>query len=283
MNIFVCQTPFQLFYAEELIKRFTSLNGSKKKSLVFHSNLKGIDNNIEYFNLGNNQGMLTRFNKFKKAKKIIDKIIKHPNHKVNFFIPHTSGLLTNYVFHHKDIISNKNIGLNLFYEGILYFYDYEDRFQKFHVQRVLLAVLLGFRYRFNKFILPYTSPKVKHIYTPTKKFTKGDDLKVIELPFEQKQSIEINRNHFLVLGGPVAFLNFFYEDCINEIIASSNKERTIFYKGHSSFETHNPQFKNIFSEIATKYNIKYVALSNNEPVELLIEKIKPSVIYSYYS
>ena len=58
MNIFVCQTPFQLFYAEELIKRFTSLNGSKKKSLVFHSNLKGIDNNIEYFNLGNNQGML---------------------------------------------------------------------------------------------------------------------------------------------------------------------------------------------------------------------------------
>ena len=90
MNIFVCQTPFQLFYAEELIKRFTSLNGSKKKSLVFHSNLKGIDNNIEYFNLGNNQGMLTRFNKFKKAKKIIDKIIKHPNHKVNFFIPQYS-------------------------------------------------------------------------------------------------------------------------------------------------------------------------------------------------
>tara|TARA_B110001452_G_scaffold72987_1_gene59029 strand:+ start:6414 stop:7424 length:1011 start_codon:yes stop_codon:yes gene_type:complete len=283
MNIFICQTPFQLYYAMEIIKHFTTISGVKKKNLVFHSNLNFIDNNAKYFNLGKEQGVFNRFTRFKKAIKIIDVVIRTSNDKVDFFIPHISGLLPNYIFHHKNTIDNNSISVNFFYEGILYFYDYKERFQKFHIQRFLLGVLLGFRYRIKKTILPYNSPKVKHIYTPIQKFTKGNSLKVIELPFEQKQSIEINTNNYLILGGPIVFLRKFYEDCISQISKSSNKEFIIYYKGHSSFETHNPHYKNIFSEVASKSNIKYFELSNNEPVELLIEKVKPSITYSYYS
>tara|TARA_B110000238_G_C16008278_1_gene387673 strand:- start:312 stop:875 length:564 start_codon:yes stop_codon:yes gene_type:complete len=142
---------------------------------------------------------------------------------------------------------------------------------------------LGFIYRRDKIILPKDSKKVKHIYTPIKKFTKGDRSKIIELPFEQKSTIEINPNQYLILGGPVVFLRKFYEDCIFQIAKSSNQDFIIYYKGHSSFETHYTQYKTMFQEIASKHKVNYVLLSNNEPIESLIEQIKPSVIYSYYS
>ncbi len=287
MNIFICQTPFQLFYANQIIKHFNIISGVINNCLVFHSNLNielnTDDTKIEYFNLGNERGVLNRFIQFKKAKKIIDIIVKTPNQNSNFFIPHISGFLSNYIFYCEKLAENKNCSLNFFYEGVLYFYDFEERFQKFHRNRFLLGVLLGIRYKYNKIIFPYKSQKIKHIYTPIQKFTKGDVKKLIEIPFKLEKEIEANPHHYLILGGPVSFLKSFYEDSIKEIIASSNKEFIIYYKGHASFKTHNPEYKNVFSEMAVKYNIKYVNLSNEEPVELLIEKIKPFKIYSYYS
>lgn len=286
MNIFICQTPFQLFYVNQIIKYFIITNGVKRNSLVFHSNLNvGINSydNIEYFNLGNESGKFKRFIQFKKAVKIINKIVKTSTHKTDFFLPHTSGLLSNYIFNYKKLVHKNNINLNFFYEGILYFYDYEENFQKFHKQRYLLAVLLGFRYRYNKTILPYNCVNIKHIYTPIKKFTLGDRSKVIEVPFKQEKSIEINRNHYLILGGPISFLKDFYKESINQIINSSEKEYIIYYKGHSSFETHNFEYKYLFSKVAERHNIKFVELNSIEPIELLIEKIKPFKIYSYYS
>ena len=80
MNIFICQTPFQLFYAKEIINHFTVANTVKNTSLVFHSNLNlnPIDttNKIKYFNLGNERGVLNRFIRFREAINKIDKITK---------------------------------------------------------------------------------------------------------------------------------------------------------------------------------------------------------------
>jgi len=287
MNIFICQTPFQLFYAKEIINHFTVANSVENTSLVFHSNLNLIPNDtankIEYFNLGNERGVLNRFIRFKKAKNKVDKIIRTPAQNISIFIPHTSGVLTNYIFNLKNTFDNKKVSLNLFYEGILYLYDYQEHFQRHHINRFLLGLLLGFIYRRDKIILPKDSEKVKHIYTPIKKFTTGDRSKTIELPFEQKSPIEINPNQYLILGGPVVFLRKFYEDCIRQIAKSSNQDFIIYYKGHSSFETHYTQYKTMFHEIASKHKVNYVLLSSNEPIESLIEQIKPSVIYSYYS
>lgn len=287
MNIFICQTPFQLFFVNQIIRHFKIEERVAKKVLIFHSSLNVISNtpkdNIEYYNLGNESRMIKRFIKFKKAIRLIDKIITTSNHRVDFFIPHTSGLLSNYIYYNKKLASKRNIDLNFFYEGILYFYDFEEKFQKFHIQRNLLAVLLGFRYRYNMVILPYNSIKIKHIYTPIKEFTKGESLKIIEIPFNQEHQIEINTNHYLILGGPVVFLKKFYEESIKQIINLSKKEFTIYYKGHSSFDTHNTECKNIFFDIISKYNINYIELSSMDPVELLIDKVKPVRIYSYYS
>ena len=78
MNIFICQTPFQLFYAKEIINHFTVAKTVKNTSLVFHSNLNlnpnDTTNKIEYFNLGNERGVLNRFIRFSKARNKIDKM-----------------------------------------------------------------------------------------------------------------------------------------------------------------------------------------------------------------
>ena len=108
MNIFICQTPFQLFYAKEIINHFTVAKTVKNMSLVFHSNLNlnpnDTTNKIEYFNLGNERGVLNRFIRFSKARNKIDKIIRTPAQNISFFIPHTSGVLTNYIFNLKNVV-----------------------------------------------------------------------------------------------------------------------------------------------------------------------------------
>src|SRR5690606_14369773 len=149
---------------------------------------------------------------------------------------------------------------------VLYFYDYKEKFQSFHVKRVLTSTLMGFRYRFNKIILPYNSKIIKNIYTPFKKFTKGPVNKIIEDRLGQNLNQKtVNQNHYLILGGPVNYLNKFYETCINEIIELSNKTPIVFYKAHSSFNTHNGQYKDAFYRVISKYNIKYEELDINTP------------------
>tara|TARA_R110000868_G_scaffold150063_3_gene372970 strand:+ start:31110 stop:32117 length:1008 start_codon:yes stop_codon:yes gene_type:complete len=289
MKIFICQTPFQLFYSKILMKYLYTVTSEKDvPCLIIHSNVNIINENwppnVSFMEFDSNLDIFKGFAQLKKIiKKINSAIENNKNGKTRIFIPHIGGLLANYIYYLKK---TKKIELNLYYEGILYFYEFEEKFQLIHLKRYFLALILGFKYKYTKRILPYESERIKSIYTPLKKFTKGPKERIIEVPLIFQESIlekEPNEERFLILGGPVDYITDFYDICLKEIVAKKISSPKIFYKGHASFNTHNFKFKNNFYEAAKSHKIDFKEISQQLAVETIIKDIAPTIVFSYYS
>jgi len=284
MNIFICQTPFQKFYALELIGFLKRSNlENNNEFLIIHSNLKFKEtNDIIYVSYSSQKGIIANFWKLKGVFQLINSRLKIKNEFTRFFISHTGGLISNYLFNSKHSIRG-DIELNLFYEGILYFYDYKEKYNINHVKRKFIAYLLGWKYIFNSTILPYDSNKIKNIYSPAKQFTKGDKNKIVEVPFSKKDITSERTNSVIILGGPVDYLNLFYKESIEEISRSQTTDIKIYYKGHASFNTHYSKYKDCFKDVARIKNVNFEELDQDVSIESVISKINPTAIYSYYS
>tara|TARA_R110002049_G_scaffold291474_3_gene475434 strand:+ start:10137 stop:11144 length:1008 start_codon:yes stop_codon:yes gene_type:complete len=289
MKIFICQTPFQLYYTNRLVHFFNEESPKALNFIIIHSGLY-ISNeewmpNVSFLNFNSSSSKLENLIQLKKIKKLVDKLIgKKDNQELDFYVPHIGGLLANYLYFSKHFQKKTKISFNLYYEGVLYFYDFQEKLQFFHFTRYIISLFLGYRYRYCKTILPYNSDKVKHIYTPLKEYTKGPKEKVKEIPFLplEKYIIE-NKNIYLILGGPVDYINEFYKKSLEEILQKSISPPKIYYKGHASFHTHNEHFKEVFYAIAKEFGVEYIEITEQLPIEKLIDDVNPSEIYSYYS
>lgn len=287
MKVFICQTPFQLFYSNQIIDYYQGLK-SGNGDLIIHSNLnlKKIQwpSNVEFKNSKPDNNVFGDYLVLRNIIKSLDTLVKEIESDIEFFIPHIGGLISNYIFFNKTFLKKSNVKINFFYEGILYLYDFNEKFQKHHFNRIITAPFLGFIYKFQKRILPYNSKKIHHIYTPLIDFTKGKSIKKIEVCFKKNKPYPIEKSHrFLILGGPVSFLNDYYHECIKDILKTDDSNLKIFYKGHSSFKSHHSNQDKVFHKIATEHNLDYVEMDLNMPVELMVSDIMPSRIYSYYS
>lgn len=288
MNIFICQTPFQGFYAKQIIQNICLKTKKEQQFVIFHSGFEDIFGleGVKLINLDTKLGFYDSYFKFRNAIKFI-RNLRNTNKKLSFFIPHRGGLIANYIFYNKVFNENKNVSISFYYEGILYMYDYKEPLKSFHYKRFVLGLLCGFRYKRNEVILPYNSNRIDKIYTPIKKYTQGPLEKLVLVEFNKQNSIRQNGIVHLILGGPVSFINELYHEAINEVLEEEESLNLdgpkIFYKGHGSFKTHNSNFEDIFANISKSRNIKYSKLSLLTPMEDLINEVSPSCVYSYYS
>jgi len=288
MNIFICQTPFQGFYAKRIIENICLSSKNQQQFVIYHSGFEDILDleGVRLINLDIKQGFLSSYSKFRSAIRFI-RNIRNTGKEVNFFIPHRGGLIANYIFHNQAFNDNDKVFINFYYEGILYLYDYKEPLKSFHHKRFVLGILCGFKYKRNELILPYNSDRINKIYTPIKKYTKGPIEKLIKVEFKRQEGIKDKSNVHLILGGPVSFIKELYNEAIDEIFAEhefvNSSSQEIYYKGHGSFKTHNSDFENIFANISKSRKIKYKELNLLTPMEDLIHEISPCCIYSYYS
>lgn len=284
MNIFICQTPFQLFYALQIIEylKCSKLENTDAFTII-HPNLN-INNggDIQSLNYKIKSGLIADFRELKRIKNYIKKRLLLKNEQTRFFFSHKGGLLANYIYHNKRS-RQKHIELNFFYEGILSFYDFKEKLQVFHFKRILTSLFLGYVYRFERIILPYNSDRIANIYTPILKYTKGNKKKIIEVPFLNNNKTTTDVNSVLILGGPISYLEQLYDVTLKEIRKSFNNKVLVYYKGHSSFDNHFKNKKNVFEKIMNAKNLNYNELDKNKSIESLMHEINPSVIYSYYS
>ena len=292
MKIFICQTPFQLYYTNRLVHCFNEESNKAINFIIIHSGLCITNEewipNVSFIKFNGSTSKLKNIAQILNIKNSIHKLIlENDKQELDFYVPHIGGLLANYIYFNKKIEEKKNIHFNLYYEGVLYFYDFQERLQIFHLTRFILSLCLGHRYRYCKTIFPYNSEKLKHIYTPLKKFTKGskDKIKEISFPSIEKDITDIHNNKsvFLVLGGPVDYIKEFYKKSLEEIVQKNISQPKIYYKGHASFQTHNKNYKEIFSSIAEEFGVEYIEITEQLPIEKLFVDINPDVIYSYYS
>lgn len=288
MNIFICQTPFQGFYARRIIEHIKSTSSKEQQFVIYHSGFEDVfdTQDVELVNVDTEQGFYTSYSRFKNAITAIANL-KYSTDDINFFIPHTGGLIANFIYYSKAFNKNEKVFINLYYEGVLYLYDYKEPLKSFHYKRFILGLLCGFVYTRNEVILPYNAKSIYKIYTPIKKYTQGPIEKLVDLEFNKQKSTKNKAKAHLVLGGPVTFINELYTEAINEILAGhqdiNSSDLEIYYKGHGSFKTHNRHFQNVFATISEARNIKYTELSLLSPIEDLMENVSPCCIYSYYS
>ncbi len=285
MNVFICQSPFQLYYAARIIKfKVASTNGLK--FCIIHSNLKCEEiikdfPSIELLNSTLSGSPFKKVFQLRRIKSRIDYLAKQ-NDDLSFYMPHIGGFIANYIFFSKKLTSKTD--LNFYYEGILYFYDYTEPYAIHHFKRTLLGLIVGFKYRYRKVIFPYNAKDINKIYTPLKIKTKGPEHKLIEVLLTKDQKLpKKEKRAYLILGGPIEGLDAFFRKVIDQIINMSNDDVEIFYKGHASFLTHNKEYINTFANIALESKITYKELDILEPIEKIVGSINISSIFSYYS
>lgn len=274
-NIFISHTPLQNFIASKIVEQFFST--SIFKNIMYTTvNVKNEEIFHEYF-LIEKENMLKKLIKTFKAKKKISKVLK--TRKCNLFIPHTSALLDNYFFYSFPV-SKYQVDLNFYYEGILYFYDYEEPLKrKIHFQRRLFAFLIGFRYNFNPIIFPYNNPIIYKIYSILPEFTLGPKEKIFNVSL-LTDSYSSKKNTVLIMGGKPSLLEdievvSLYDQMISKIL-DYGPQIKVYFKGHHADRSDN-------FEIANRGRLTIEDITQNSPIEEVIEDYRPFLILSYPS
>jgi len=275
VNIFIAHTPLQNFIAAKIVEEvflsqtivnhlFTSAQGSN------HANFN------HYF-LIEKKGLITKCLATYKAKRRITSILKEGN--VNIFIPHTGALLDNYFFYTFPW-KKYNTSINFYYEGILYFYEYEEPFfWRKHLSRRVFGLLTGLRYVYEPRIFPAHSDDITKIYTILPEFTSGPAKKMVKISL-LKKSYTPNTDTILILGGKPSLLS---NEEVIQLYASMlalthtlSSNPMIYFKGHHADKSQN--FEN-----ANNNRYKYEDITQPQPVEAIIEEYSPGWILSYPS
>lgn len=279
MNLFICQTPFQVYFSEAIIQN--AVGGYDQNVIIYSSGRDKQDSAVtQYIKLNRDNGFRFLLDHY-RAKKHIDRLAKQYKSKLTVFIPHTGALLTNYVFHASKF-KRWNVAVNLFYEGILYFYAYKEPYSRSHQKRKWMGKLLGISYQYNAEILPVNASRIHKILTPFPDLTIGPSEKKVGVNLQLiASSIKSNASSCLILGGPIPNLSEVYDKILEEVVAK--KFEKVYYKGHHAFNTTHPFLEHIFSDKAMEKGISYESLENDGVVEEDVQRIFPQVIYACFS
>jgi hypothetical protein len=270
--------PFHLEYAKKIINTYFI---NEDNILVNHYpsgiSTTGIGSDITLINITGGA-----FNKVKEIRKVRKQLLEQANHdqKITIFIPHTLGILSNYSFF-KLAGHYKNVKVNIFYEGIIIFYDYEHGYLKnagYYISRWALSLLSGISYTINKKLLDLKSQKIDKIYTP---FVDIDapEQKIVEMPFD-KIDYEPQQDSCIILG---LRLERTYDEDVRKIIVAmyqmvkEENIKNIYFKDH-------PSEKNeLFNVVADEMGLTLILINDTSPIENIIGRYKPKYVMSIWS
>ena len=132
MNIFVVNTPFQLYVVRLIIQQYFSVEDTMIISTIKNANSG--EKNVRNINFGI-KGLL-------QARRIIKQIERNIS-DVSFIVPHIGNLFSSYFY----TLSRKyGRPISVFYEGIALFYDPVVPNYKAKYKRLLQGLLLGIKY-----------------------------------------------------------------------------------------------------------------------------------------
>ena len=271
INIFVSNTPFQLYVVKELVNIFFK----KDENIVYITfTKKHTIQGIEIREIRKNFFSIWDVIKFKKS---LTEII-NSSENISFFVPHINNLFSNYLYL-KSI--ELNIKINLYYEGIALFYDPSVSLSnKTVLIRKIISFLGGISYCHSEKLFPQMLRERATAYTPLKKFTV-DFKNVIEFKFNtEKKSSNYCIDKLLVIAPPLLtkiYLDSFLICCLDFVIRKNINELSV--KLH--YET-KPYFVKEIVNFFKANSIKVELLPNDLPIELLMEDNQFGLVYSSY-
>lgn len=267
---FVCTTPFQLAYVNEIVKLHFF---SERFYKVLYSSVlleEQFYTNFDEVYIADKKMPITKILVTYKAIKRIKSISK--NNKIQSFFSHTGGLVAN--FSYQSLVQNRGYNFSLYYEGVLSFYKYKAKKSKKHIARKLASFFYGFKYFFCEFIVPLDSVYLNSIFTPFPEMTLGEKGKMSKVVFDIK-TIGAEYDNNLILGGllrsseDIMLWSMTIRDIKNRM--TLNK---VFVKKHPDDKT------DYLINLIIKEGIEVVEIVSLQPVEFLIQKYKIKKVFS---
>jgi hypothetical protein len=276
-NIFLLYRPFHYSYAELIIKNYCV---SDENIFINHfsagvNSKKSADQKDLYIKKGIPEGIFSL-----RAYARMMRNYARSGQDINIFIPHTLGVLANFAFY--TLAKNyKNVKINVFYEGVIVFYNYQHLFRKnakYYITRVLTSAACGISYRINKRLLNFYDDRICRIYSP---FLN------IDAPKGKLFKVKLNSVHYevdsricLILG---LDLGRTMDEEMKKIVRSMYKRildshiTTVYFKPH-------PSEKNIlFEAVANEMGVILTEINDTRPIEDIINLYKPGYVFSIWS
>lgn len=277
-NYFMIYRPFHLDYARKIISCHC-LNDRNVLVNHFPSREYSSDENGVRNPFYANQGGLSKLLELRKIKKELKRLAQQ-GEPVSVFIPHTLGILSNYVFY-RLASRYKNVKLNIFYEGVIVFYTYQHHYLKnmaYYMSRFALSFAIGFVYRIDKTLLNLQDPRIHKIYTPFMQLEAPRE-KLVETPLEKIEYAPL-LDTAVVLGSVLD--EKFNEDmrkiirCMYVTLEKLDIQK-IYFKDH-------PVYKNgLFQSIAKEMGKELILIHDTSPIEKIIMRYSPKYIISIWS
>lgn len=273
INLFICYSNFQIYMAEIIANSFENHENIliKKKSGLSDYSFDKIydipDNSIlkllKLFSIKN------RLNQYTDSAK-----------KIQIFIPHTAGLLSQYAF--KVLAKKPNTSVQLMYEGILFFYEYSQS----HLEntasilnRKITSTLVNLNYEFNENIYPAFDEKIYKIYSPLPHLTIGPPSKMVKIKLPLV-NFEVKGNTTVILSQKSTLMDgaqhlIWYKNIFEELKKRGISK--IFYKAHLADDS------NHFEIVAREYNFEIEYIKTQYPFEKILTDLKPNFVLSLVS
>ncbi|MFN8209391.1 MAG: polysialyltransferase family glycosyltransferase [Bacteroidales bacterium] len=213
----------------------------------------------------------------KKMKAVIENSIAENDH-VTFFIPHSLGILSNYVLF---TLKRKypHVKISLYYEGVIFFKKYKHSFFEnmfFYLSRWMVGFINGIPYLIKEEILDLNAPEIDKLYSPFKFNVPIDKLVITEL---EKLVYDPCPDSCLILGHAIQYNT----EIVNGIVSAMFKKindlniGTIFYKDHPVDDC------TVFHKTASEYGKTMVIIEKRVSAESIILQCKPKYIISGWS
>ncbi|UTE77502.1 glycosyltransferase family 52 protein [Rossellomorea sp. KS-H15a] len=301
-KIFICLTPFNTLYVQEIVKQQRE-EGIEGKFLLFTRSTQGVTeelwDQISYLNPyeKSNNNDLNYYKKMildaKKLYRVVSEIINFGS-ETEIYFSNLDSLYTNYLFFKNK--KDKKISFHSIQDGTMNIVSRKVNYAMFKRQIIksFYAMFLGFR--FIPFIGCLNGIDRKEMQSQILLFIpKTHSSKTNLIHFEKVESSskikEISREPYSLLLGAEPLLELIdqksYYSILRGLITRIRRDfpylETLYYKPHPF---HNPQSKNKTFEYIKSHipNLKIIELNGQETVETLdFRKLNIKALYSINS
>ena len=265
----------------EYVKKIINTHHEFENNIIIdhfntHSSETIIDSYITIKILSNS--IIKRIRQFREIKSSILFSARNGD-DINVFIPHTLGILSNYAYY-VLAIKFKNIKLNIFYEGVIFFYNYNHNIKKnfsYYLSRWGVSLFSGIPYNINGKLLDLNNIRISKIYSPYLNID-APTKKIIETKLDDIQYIPKNDTCVILAHGIDATFEL-QKKLVSAIFCKISEMNidVIFLKDH-------PMEKcDMFYILAADMKIDIKVIESQLPIESIILQYAPKYIFSLWS
>lgn len=278
INYFFVYRPFHFDYIKEVIStcfkrddNFVINHFAANYQTTENDSIKQLENLPE--------SLYARTMAIRRLRKKIKELAEQ-NKELNIFVPHNLGLLSNYSYY-RLAPDFKNVKINVFYEGVIVFYNYDHDYKEnfgYYVSRWVSGFFTGTFYKIDKRLLDFYDKRVHKIYTPFLNIDAPKE-KLVEVKLTPV-NYEPKKNTCLLIG--LKLEDRFKHNTATIIRAIYKKINDIgieqlYFKEHPSDKC------DLFYDIAKEFSRELIIINDKSPIEKIIHKYCPGYIISTWS